>query len=361
MLTRRSTLTHPLAGTIELPLLIPAFSSKGFGFGSTGRGRAKRDFSEIAYELADFGSRPSSSVMISAYDLHFKHFEAPKLQSRAPEFHLRNSRLILVDSGGYELVPDFDTSEPKSFKYTPKKGFGQGEYEYVLRRLDALSKPLPLIIANFDLGTRGQPLSVQIRSARALFNRFRRFMNNFIIKPWTRDSEFIDPSKMTDADFANLRGFDIVGVTEKELGKDIFDRLKRIAKLRRRFDDARVTAPIHIWGGLDPVMTPLYFFAGAEIFDGVSWLRYAYKDGIAINRECYSVVSSIGITASRQLNHAYASLDNLTVLNNLTIALQQWVDFEGKRFDMFHIQIRDYLKKAYDVMTSRVDELKGGA
>jgi hypothetical protein len=360
MLARRSTLTHPLAGAIELPLLVPAFSSKGFGFRSTGRGREKHEFSESAYELADFGSRPSGSVMISAYDLHFGHFDTPKLASKRPEMHLRNSRIVVVDSGGYELVPDFDSSEPKTFAYAPKDGYGPEEYESVLQRLVSLRKPLPLVIANFDYGARGQAITLQIKWARALFRKFPGCMNNFIIKPWTPDRELIDPSLMTDTDFANLRGFDMIGVTEMELGKDIFERIKRIAKLRRHLDNAKVSAPIHIWGGLDPIMTPLYFFAGAEIFDGVSWLRYAYKDGVAMNRECYAVVSQIGVTASRQLNHAYASLDNLTVLNNLTIALQQWVDFEGKKFDMFHSQVRDYLKRAYEIMTSKIDELKGG-
>jgi len=360
MLARRSTLTHPLAGVMELPLLVPAFSSKGFHFGSTGRGRAKREFSEIAYELADFGSRPSFSVMISAYDLHFRHFDAPKLGLNRPNKYLRNSRLIFVDSGGYELVPDYDSSEPKTFAYTPKDGYGPKEYEFVLRKLVALPKPLPLVITNFDQAARGQSLTFQIRLARALFRKFPGCMNSFIIKPWTADSKLVDPSQMTDVDFANLHGFNIIGITEKEIGRDIFERIKRIAKLRQRLDNAKVNVPIQIWGGLDPIMTPLYFFAGAEIFDGVSWLRYAYKDGVAMNRECYAVVSEIGVTASRQLNHAYASLDNLTALNNLTIALQQWVDFDGKKFDMFNLQVRDPLKKAYEVMTSRLDELKGG-
>ena len=360
MLARRSILMHPIAGAIELPLLVPAFSSKGFGFRSTGRGRGKREFSEIAYELSDFGRRPSGSVMISAYDLHFSHFDAPELGSKKPATYLRNSRLVIMDSGGYELVPDFDTSEPKTFAYAPKDGYGLGEYESELQRLVSLRKPLPLVIANFDHAARGQAITLQIKLARSLFRKYTGCMSNFIIKPWTPDSKLIDPSQMTDSDLGNLGGFDIIGVTEKELGKDIFERIKRIAKLRRRLDNAKVRAPIHVWGGLDPVMTPLYFFAGAEIFDGVSWLRYAYKDGVAMNRECYAVVSQIGVTASQQLNHAYASLDNLTALDNLAIALQQWVDFDGKKFDMFHLQVRDYLRRAYEIMTSKLDELKGG-
>ena len=360
MLARRSIINHPHAGEIELPLLVPAFSSKGFRLKQTRHARVVHDFSEVSYELKDFGNRHSASVMVSAYDLHFRHFDAPELGSAKLETYLRNSGLVFLDSGGYELVPDIDSSGPKAYAYTPKTGFGPGEYEIVLRRLTSLSKALPLVIANFDHTPRKEPLNSQIKSARALFRKFPDCMSDFILKPWTPQGRIIEPSQLTEVDFANLRGFDIIGVTEKELGRDIFDRFKRIAKLRRGLDDAKFSGPIHIWGGLDPIMTPLYFFAGAEIFDGVSWLRYAFHDGIAINRECYAVVSPIGVTATGSLNHAYASLENLTALNNITIALQQWVDFEGKKFDMFHPIVRDHLKRAYSVMVSKIRKINGG-
>jgi len=186
-------------------------------------------------------------------------------------------------------------------------------------------------------------------------------MTDFIIKPWTPDSQIVDPARMSDADFANLRDFDIIGVTEKELGRDIFDRIKHIARLRKGLDNANINSPIQVWGGLDPIMTPLLFFAGAAIFVGVSWLRYAYRDGIAINREIYGIVSDMGVTSSRQLNHSYVSFKNLIFLNNLTISLQQWVDFEGKNFDMFQPYIKEYLKAAYETMVSKIDSLKGEA
>ncbi len=53
-------------------------------------------------------------------------------------------------------------------------------------------------------------------------------------------------------------------------------------------------------------------------------------------------------------------MDNLTFLNNLTIALQQWVDFEGKSFDMFDQNVSAHLERAYKTMTSRIPELSGG-
>jgi len=69
-----------MAGEIELPLLIPAFSSKGFGFHKTGKGKKKRNYSELGYALAEFAKHPMEYVLISAYDLHFDHFNAPDLR-----------------------------------------------------------------------------------------------------------------------------------------------------------------------------------------------------------------------------------------------------------------------------------------
>src|SRR6266404_2250652 len=103
MLAHRSSFVHPTAGQIDLPLLIPAFSSKGFGFIQKGRPSNRRQFSEIAYELAEFGKRPARAVLLSAYDLHHSYYRAPDLAPSSPLSHLRNVNLVFLDSGGYEL------------------------------------------------------------------------------------------------------------------------------------------------------------------------------------------------------------------------------------------------------------------
>jgi hypothetical protein len=54
-------------------------------------------------------------------------------------------------------------------------------------------------------------------------------------------------------------------------------RVAFVAALRDGLDNAGVDVPIHVFGGLDPQMTPLYCAAGADIFDGLSWLRYAFE------------------------------------------------------------------------------------
>lgn len=359
MLTRRFELSHPQGLKHPLPLLVPSFSTKGFGFRTTKKGTARREYSEVVVELEDFANYPSSSVLVSGYDLHFQHFSGPK--KLTPDRYLRNSALVFIDSGGYELISDFDSTELRPFGYVPKEGYGLKQYLAVVDALTTLKKPLPLVIANFDHGTTRRPLAEQIRSARAIFAKYPNCATSLILRPWTKKYDYVDPRSLSDNEVGSLRGFSIVGIPEKDLGRNLMERLGRVAILRRRLNQAGISSPIQVWGGLDPLTTPLFFFAGAEIFDGVSWLRYAYTRGVAINRESYPVLSSMGITASRTLNHASANMDNKAVLNKLTIALQQWVDLDGEAFDMFDPSVSKHLEEAYKVMRTQIPELKDGA
>ena len=112
----------------------------------------------------------------------------------------------------------------------------------------------------------------------------------FLLKP-PEGSDFHNLDPLSAENVALLRAFDIIGVTEREIGESIHDRLVNIARLRQSLDAAEVTSPIHVFGGLDPVFTPLYFAAGAEIFDGLGWLRYAYRDGVAMHRAAGGLLS----------------------------------------------------------------------
>lgn len=358
MLARQRNFMLKNGTEIQLPLLVPAFSSKGFKL------IGKKDvtdshYSEVAYELASFAQYPSASVLISAYDLFFHHFDAPSLQHEHVEAYLRNSVVVFLDSGGYELASDFDSTEPRIYQHLPKEGFEEVQYRQVLTELTQLSDPVPLVIDNFDHAGKNKVLEEQIGIARQLFEDFRTCMSDFLIKPWSRTGDIVRPSELSVRDFASLRGFDIIGVTEKELGRDLNDRVRRIARLRARLDEAGITAPIHVWGGLDPLITPLFFFAGAEIFDGISWLRYSFQDGVAINRECHALISpGLGFSTSRSENHAHASLENLSALRNMAEALSAWVLYEGGSFEMFPERVREPLRMAYNKMTSGIDVLR---
>src|SRR5687767_12291472 len=102
---RARALTHPSGAAVDLPLLIPSFSSKGFQFyekqetirttSKRPAGRRRR-FSQASLALEAMSPYLTESLLISAYDLHHNHFENPQA-------HLKQAALVFLDSGGYEL------------------------------------------------------------------------------------------------------------------------------------------------------------------------------------------------------------------------------------------------------------------
>jgi len=359
MLARRSQLKLPDGMPCELPLLVPSFSSKGFGYAhARGRGRS-RQLSNVIVDLREFAQVASQSVLISAYDLHFKHFDSSRDGKGSPFDSLQKSRVIFLDSGGYELAPDFDSCEPKTPSYTPRKGYGLQQYMKVLKQVAENPGHRSFVVSNFDWVTAKRPLAKQIEAARRVFQSVPGQLTSFILKPCSKGEHIIEPEHLSKKAFKSLAGFDVIGVTEKELGSNLLERLTHISQLRHELDSADNPAPIHVWGGLDPIMTPLYFFAGAQIFDGVSWLRYAYESGMAVNRECFSALSKEhGIGTDREVCRQVISLKNRSMLNDLASALRTWVDGKGADFTMFAEPIRERLHQAYKTMVTEIPQLK---
>lgn len=97
-----------------------------------------------------------------------------------------------------------------------------------------------------------------------------------------------------------LEEFDIIGVTEKELGNSILGRMRNIAKIRRALEKAGLDTPIHVFGSLDTITTPMYFLAGADIFDGLTWLRFAFHEGHTIYKHNYGALT-LGISTPAEV------------------------------------------------------------
>ena len=172
---RDTTFTHPLGGTIDLPLLVPSFSSKGFDFFTDRQSKPKKIFSSATNALDDFGRYLKESYLLSAYDIYHKHF-------RRPNRFFHDTALILLDSGGYELNPEFDSSEPK---ITPirKLDFTRDDYVNTLGALYEKHNKDPFVIANFDWGTKNQSFKHQIHDARTIFAKHPNWASNFLLKP----------------------------------------------------------------------------------------------------------------------------------------------------------------------------------
>lgn len=349
MLQLKTTFDLKDGGVVNLPLLVPAFTSKGFPFFKEGKGNKQKKYSETTYALEQLGIYIKESMLLSAYDLHHQFY-------RKPARYLTDTALIFIDSGGYELNPDFDSTEPKILAHR-KLDFTINNYIEVLLKLQKGTKNLPLVIANFDWESRHKPFEDQIKLAQKFFIEFPNCLSNFILKPHKKRSNVIGIDELIPH-ISKLKAFDIIGVTEKELGKNLIDKLKRIAKLRAEMNRRGVSSPIHIWGGLDPVITPLYYFAGADIFDGVSWLRYTYYKGLAVNRQCFNVLEE-NISLFHDHALGLSMNKNLISLQKLAEALRAFFDSDGKRFDIFEHN-RELFERAYLIMSTKIGELKGG-
>jgi len=335
VLARTSVLRHKVTGAnLRTPLLVPSFSSKGFSKDSNG-------ISEIGKVLETTAEFLTDSCLISAYDVKHGHVPPPENLPCRPE-------IIFLDSGGYEISGERDFSAVEE----PKRPGGQWTEKDLISVLDGWPKETATVLVSYDHHDERQPFAEQVKSARRLFRGRSNHLLAFLIKPETSQQQTIENAlRAAMADIEELGSFDIIGVTEKELAGSVLDRMVRIAKLRRVMDDAKITAPIHIFGSLDPLSVCLYFLAGAEIFDGLTWLRYAYADGMCVYTHNAGALR-LGIHVKDSLVKTRTLANNIYFLQELQQKLR---DFQAtKDFSKLDPHAK-FLKDAVDSLNTRLN------
>ena len=186
-----------------------------------------------------------------------------------------------------------------------------------------------MVIVNLE--SRGTPAS-QIAAATDLFDRYPAFGRDFLLKP-SKGALFVGPS--TVADLApELSTFDIVGVTEKELGTSLADRLVTISTLRTALDDADLALPIHIFGSLDPLLSVVYWMAGAEVFDGLTWMTMAYDPDLYLTIYPDALPMREGDWTQHEMSRRAAIwANNLTVRERVVLRMKEYL--VSGSFDVF--------------------------
>lgn len=324
------------------PLLVPSVSSKGFGRLPDGTAEPA-DVLELAHlDMPE-------ALLVSAYDL--EHGLLRDTDRLAGPMHrdtvYGTPVLLVIDSGGYELGDDFESGETRRDPHTPEP-FTREQFEALA---DRLPRDRDILVVSYDRPDSDRAgYDEQRAAAQAFFGHRPHFKSDFLLKPPAAD-RFVEPDKIVPI-AKDLRAFDVIGVTEKDIGDTLLDRLERLARLREVLDAHGChDRPIHVFGGLDPVMTPLYFMAGAEIFDGLSWLRYAYHDDTAVHPETLAVLTgSVDASAARrdQTRH----LSNLAELGRLKNRLESWTA-DPERFELLgrhHVQLRS----VHDLLNARL-------
>lgn len=231
------------------PMLVPAVSS-----------RVNLPLPKL---LDTIGQVVDGSILISAYDVHY-----------SDDLPLTFPELIVLDSGGYECNKDRDVSDIGLYKPDPR----EWNEELHSQTVDGWSTDIPTLVVSFDHPSIRVSLADQIDRATNFFDGRDDILKEMLVKPETETSTRINTGNVVD-NIDLLGSFDVIGLTEKELGPSVLGRMVTIAKIRNAMDEANIEMPIHVLGSLDTVTTPLYYMAGADIFDGLSWLRFLYVDG----------------------------------------------------------------------------------
>lgn len=264
MLARSMKLT--LNGKIvgETPMLVPAFSSK-----------VNPAIGLVIESMEDYMSGP---ILVSAYDI--------ANESSRVKLPIIFGEIIFLDSGGYECSQDADLADTVYPDYEPKEWTPEKHCEVI----NKWPNNKPTVVVSFDHPKIRKPIKQQIEAAIALFAGRKDVLTEILLKPETGKQRHIKLESIFH-NIEALRVFDIIGVAEKELGSSLLDRLENAARIRLALDEFKIDKPLHIFGSLDPIACPLLFIAGVDIFDGLTWLRYGFIDGLAVYEQHYGVIS----------------------------------------------------------------------
>ncbi|HEY0377233.1 MAG TPA: hypothetical protein VGC87_09770 [Pyrinomonadaceae bacterium] len=333
MLARKSVLKHPSGYMIETPLLVPSFSSKGFRVDNKGQ-------SEIKEILDVTDEALHESMLISAYDIYHGYIPPLGKLKCVPQ-------ITFLDSGGYETSDQHDFSAV--FRHTvPAEPW---DAEKLASVYEDIPDHIPAVLVSFDHGSVRMPLKTQIENARRLFKKYPKHLHNILLKPEKKSQRYIQMSSVIGS-VHMLKPFDIIGVTEKELSdqNSILSRMQNIAQIRMALDAAHIEAPIHVFGSLDPISSCLYFLAGAEIFDGLTWLRFTYMDGMAVYNQNYGALN-VGIDERETMVRGVALMNNVVELRRLQSEMKAFLlDYDFSKFRN-HEKL---LRESYDSLRTRI-------
>ncbi len=336
MLARKKQLKLDNWGEVgTTPMLIPAFSSL-VNINSS----MNADIDKLINTMDEFIKGP---ILVSAFDLHYvKGF--PKLTFPT---------LLFIDSGGYECSICRSISNLGIIKNKKIISWNQDlHWKTVCKYVRKYQKIKPMTIISYDHPSRRNSFKKQIEKADKLFKGLDGVLKEMIFKPVSKKNPYIDFDEIIK-NIHLLNNYDIIGFTEKEIGESIWKRMLNIARLRKHMDENRIEKPIHIFGSLDTIATPLYYFSGADIFDGLTWIRYIfdeenlfYFDGYAAKFQgLNSNLDTLSMTA-RVLNNKY--LESLQLKLENFQSSGKFSEF-GKNKDFFEKTHKELLLKIKEV------------
>ncbi len=277
---------------IETPILVPAFSSAVFGICDKKRMHVIGDIYKF------YKKRLKNASLLSAFDIYYNYIDINEIQ---------NTKILFLDSGIYEK--DCYTKAGRRVKWS---------YEKYLEALNRVKPTSLCVLVNYD---RENKIKDQLAEADNFFNEYPDCIRNFLYKPRKKD-RFIDIDELVK-NVNDIEKFDILGIAEKELGPSPLKRCENLLKIRIALNSIDSVKPIHVFGCLDFLSVLSFYCCGADIFDGLSWLRYGLYEKTSIYINNYALIEGLWGENMGDI-HNIAYLRNLSYLETLTKSLKEF-------------------------------------
>lgn len=313
----------------DFPLFVPSFSSKGNLFLPKGNKRYVSDNYDLVNVL---GIRLAESYLLSAYDIYYGF--VPENPSDWPE-----TKYLFVDSGGYETNDSFDLSERNKFNYHVmpwNEGMMQEVYERVCST--PIFENATIILSGFD---QQKPVDDQLESFALLQQQFPTTVINQLVKI----TDSMDAVVRALVGHKNLESIQILGFTEKELGRTLDERLHNVIFVKKQLLEAGWNGCIHIFGGLEPSLVKLYYAAGADVFDGLSWQRIRYRGNSTLYDPLHYYAS-----ATEEENKLWMMMDNLAELQSIKNDLSLFCEQRTQLCDHLESMLTDHNRSVYELL-----------
>ena len=268
---------------VPTPLIVPSFSSRGFPL-------LADIWNELSYKL--YGV-----CLVSAFDV---------AEGSIPVDVKDLVNVVFWDSGLFETNSGRTESTGHHAPATRAK-WTRNQYH---ETLEHIGEGANAIVVNFnEVGN----LEDQISKALDDFSLVPPAASGFLVKP-ADESEWVNLPKL-GLHLDQLSQVSIIGIAAREAGDSLFTRCSSIVMLRDMLNEAGLDTPIHVFGAINPYEVLAYFFCGADIFDGLNWLRCLF-------RNCGSIPIGESATENFRWNLTDSELQIQAWTSNLRLLFQ---------------------------------------
>lgn len=276
---------------VSTPLIAPSFSSRGFP--------------QINEIWETFRHKLHGACLVSAFDM-----AAGRVSADAVEL----VNVVILDSGLYESSKEEEYPAQLAASSLTVDWTREKYHEVV----EGLGRRGNVMLVNFD---QAGEIDGQIARAVEDFSHAAHAASDFLIKP-PNDSPLVNLPKLGSYQEC-LGQFDVIGITAREVGSTLLERCNAVVTLRDLLDEAGLKTPIHVFGAISPYEVLAYFLCGADIFDGLNWLRFAFRNhaSIAIGESALEDLKW-QLTDSELFTEVWT--DNLRFLYHLQEALREY-------------------------------------